>query len=74
MPTSITSPSLLETLITAAALAQRLDTTERNLSEWRITGRGPKYMRVGRRAMYAPDAVDDWLRTQEFRSTSEELR
>jgi len=51
-----------------------LDTTERNLSEWRITGRGPKYMRVGRRAMYAPDAVDEWLRTQEFRSTSEELR
>jgi len=72
--TSVTSPSLLETLITAAALAQRLDTTERNLSEWRITGRGPKYMRVGRRAMYAPDAVDEWLRTQEFRSTSEELR
>ena len=74
MSTSVTSPSLLETLITAAALAQRLDTTERNLSEWRITGRGPKYMRVGRRAMYAPDAVDEWLRTQEFRSTSEELR
>lgn len=69
-----TSTPLLDSLITPQTLAARLGTTERNLSEWRITGRGPKYLRVGRRPLYIPESVDIWLREQEHGSTAEELR
>lgn len=74
---SILSPvssSLLDSLIEPCTLAARLGTTERSLSEWRITGRGPKFIRVGRRVRYRPEAVDNWLLSNEHASTLEELR
>ncbi|MGH8954554.1 MAG: helix-turn-helix transcriptional regulator [Microbacterium sp.] len=66
------STPLLDSLITPATLAERLGTTERSLSEWRITGRGPKFIRIGRSPRYRPEAVDEWLLAQEYASTSEE--
>jgi len=66
------STHLLNSLITPATLAERLGTTERSLSEWRITGRGPKFIRIGRSPRYRPEAVDEWLLAQEHASTSEE--
>lgn len=66
------STHLLDSLITPATLAERLGTTERSLSEWRITGRGPKFIRIGRSPRYRPEAVDEWLLAQEHASTSEE--
>lgn len=66
---------LLDSLITPETLAARLETTTRTLSEWRVTGRGPDYIRAGgRRIFYRPAAVDEWLLAQEFTSTSEEMR
>lgn len=69
---SAASTTLLDSLITPATLAQRLGTTERSLSEWRITGRGPKFIRIGRSPRYRPEAVDEWLLAREHASTSEE--
>lgn len=66
------STPLLDSLITPATLAEGLGTTERSLAEWRITGRGPKFIRVGRSPRYRPEAVDEWLLAQEHTSTSEE--
>ena len=71
---SPTSTRLLDSLVSPAILAARLGTTERSLSEWRIKGRGPKYIRVGRGVRYRPEAVDAWLLSQEHASTSEEVR
>jgi len=65
--------SLLSTLISPATLAEALGTTERTLSEWRIRGTGPAYLRVGRTVRYRPERVDEWLLAQEHRSTAEEL-
>lgn len=74
MPTSVvSSPSVLDNLISPATLAERLGTTERSLSEWRIKGRGPNFIRVGRGVRYRPEAVDAWLLAQEYASTSEEV-
>jgi len=73
---SISSPvssSLLESLIEPSTLADRLGTSERSLSEWRITGRGPRFIRVGRRVRYRPEAVDSWLLANEHGSTTEEF-
>lgn len=76
MPTStaLATPSILATLITPTALATALGTTERTLSEWRIRGTGPAFIRAGGRAVrYRPESVDEWLMAQERRSTAEEL-
>ena len=72
--TSSTSTSLLDSLITADTFAARLGVTRRVVDEWRITGKGPAYIRVGRSPRYRPEAVDSWLLSQEHRSTSEEVR
>lgn len=72
--TSLPAPSILATLIAPATLAEALGTTERTLSEWRIRGTGPAFIRVGGRAVrYRPESVDEWLIAQERRSTAEEL-
>ncbi|MFB9655061.1 helix-turn-helix transcriptional regulator [Microbacterium imperiale] len=69
---AVASSELLDALIRPDTLADRLGTTERNLSEWRITGRGPRYIRIGRSVRYRPEAVDAWLLAQEHASTAEE--
>lgn len=68
------STPLLDSLVAPSTLAERLGTTERSLSEWRIKGRGPKFIRVGRGVRYRPEAVDAWLLAREHVSTSEEVR
>ena len=64
----------LNGLLTPPALADRLEVTERTLSEWRITGRGPAFIRLGKTVRYRPSAVETWLLSQEHQSTSEEVR
>lgn len=71
---TLDSTSLLDSLVSPSTLAARLGTTERSLSEWRIKGRGPRFIRVGRSVRYRPEAVDSWLLSQEHASTSEEVR
>ena len=68
------STPLLDSLITPATLAERLGLTQRTLSEKRITGTGPAFIRTGKSVRYRPEAVDSWLMSREFRSTSEEMR
>ncbi|MET3720615.1 helix-turn-helix domain-containing protein [Arthrobacter sp. UYEF21] len=65
---------VLDGLLTPPVLAARLEVTERTLSEWRITGRGPVFIRLGKTVRYRPEAVDTWLLAQEHQSTSEEVR
>jgi hypothetical protein len=77
VPTStleVRQTSLLDSLIHPATLAYGLGSTQRTLSEWRIRGTGPAYIRVGRSVRYRPEAVDAWLLLQEHRNTSEEVR
>ncbi|GAA3334646.1 helix-turn-helix domain-containing protein [Curtobacterium albidum] len=61
-------------LLTPDALAARLHVTTRNLRQWRVTGAGPRFVRVGRFPLYRQEAVEAWLLEQEFASTSDELR
>jgi excisionase family DNA binding protein len=67
----ITTP-LLDSLIHPDTLARRLGTKRRTVDEWRITGKGPAFIRIGRSVRYAPEAVDAWLLSQQRTSTSEE--
>jgi hypothetical protein len=74
MPARTQVEPKLDALLTPEELAPILRTSVRNLREWRVCGTGPKFVRVGRFPLYRPSAVDDWLRHQEFASTSAELR
>jgi hypothetical protein len=61
-------------LLTPDALAARLHVTTRNLRQWRLTGAGPRFVRVGRFPLYRQEAVEAWLLEQEYSSTADELR
>ncbi|WP_454810382.1 helix-turn-helix transcriptional regulator [Paenarthrobacter nitroguajacolicus] len=65
---------LLDSLVTPDALAERPGVTRRTVDGWRITGKGPKFIPLGRVPRYGPEAVDAWLLSQERASTSEEMR
>ena len=43
------------------------------LAKLRTVGGGPKFLRYGRRILYRPSALEEWLasRTRELRNTSE---
>jgi len=60
-------------LINTKELARRYGMSERYWAKLRVTGGGPPYRRLGRRALYAPLEVDSWVSERRFRSTSEEL-
>mgnify|MGYP001793361590 CR=1 FL=1 len=42
------------------------------LAKLRLTGKGPKFIRIGRKAViYDPNDLDEWLDSLKFFSTSE---
>jgi predicted DNA-binding transcriptional regulator AlpA len=60
------SPSvLLDTDDVAALLGLRPNT----LAQWRVSGAGPTYLKVGRRVRYRVADVDAWLASHARRST-----
>jgi len=61
--------------LSPADAAVYLGLTERGLAEWRRTGRGPKYSRLGGptgRVRYDVEELDRWMTEREFAHTSEE--
>jgi predicted DNA-binding transcriptional regulator AlpA len=49
-------------LDTPAQVAERLQMPEKTLAHWRYTGRGPRYIRLGKHVRYERSSVDEWLR------------
>lgn len=50
-------------LLTEAAVAKRLGdaVTVPTLRNWRFLGRGPDYLKIGKRVLYRADDVDRWI-------------
>jgi hypothetical protein len=63
----------IEQLLTAKTLAERIGVTEGCLAKWRLTGEGPKFIRVQRRIMYDARDVSAWLDVRRVSSTSQEM-
>jgi hypothetical protein len=52
--------------------AQRVGLAPGTLQNLRVSGGGPRYLRIGRlRIFYEVSALDEWARSNEFRSTAE---
>ena len=43
----------------------------RTLERWRLTGEGPRFVKVGRRALYRPEDLEAYIQSRVRRSTSE---
>ena len=52
-------------LTTPTELAKRLKVSPRTLQDWRSTGRGPKWIRVGKVVRYRARDIQFWLNSQE---------
>jgi hypothetical protein len=44
----------------------------RTLANWRVLGRGPRYLRVGRRPFYREKDLETWLDAHAFAHTADE--
>ena len=54
----------LAPLLSSPDVAKLLDVSERTLEFWRYAGKGPAYVRVGRRVRYRPADVEAFLEAQ----------
>lgn len=48
-----------------------LGLSPRTLERFRIQGRGPTFLKLGRRVLYARDDLESWAATKRRRSTSD---
>jgi hypothetical protein len=54
------------------AAAARVNLAPSTMEKLRITGGGPKFIRLTpKKIVYAASSLDDWAREREFRSTKE---
>jgi hypothetical protein len=53
-------------LLTSEQAGEYLHVNPRTLANWRVLGRGPRYVRSGARALYRLGALDAWLDAHTF--------
>jgi excisionase family DNA binding protein len=66
-----TPHELLDQLLTVGEAAALLRCSRHSLNRWRLTGQGPRFVRVGRRVRYARVALADFIAASTRTSTSE---
>ena len=57
-------------LLTQKELSERIDTKESTLAQWRYLGRGPKFVRLGRKIFYRQQDIDAFIDANVHQSTS----
>jgi predicted DNA-binding transcriptional regulator AlpA len=61
------TPRLLDTTQAAEALGL----AARTLETYRLSGRGPRFVKIGRRSLYAPEDLAAWVESRKRTSTKE---
>ncbi|TAH67629.1 MAG: DNA-binding protein [Rhodopseudomonas palustris] len=59
-PSTVNPDELIEATEAATLLRQKPQT----LAAWRCDGKGPEYVKIGRRVLYRRDAISSWLASQ----------
>ena len=62
-----------EVLIDEVAYCQMANTKQSTARKQRVTGNGPRFVKIGRSVRYRIGDVQDWLQSRTVRSTSETL-
>ena len=65
LPTAATSEHAIEPLLSSKELANILGLREATLENWRLKGRGPRFVAVGRKVGYRPCVVRAWIEQNE---------
>ena len=66
------SPSVFaDPLVTAGQAAAYLSVAESSLEKWRMHGRGPKYVKLGRAVRYRISDLNAWVSESTVASTAE---
>ncbi len=58
-------------LLTTERAAACLGVAKQSLVKWRVSGIGPRFIKIGARVFYRPQDLDAWLETRVRHSTSD---
>jgi hypothetical protein len=58
-------------MLTAIQFSQQISVANSTLARWRLEGKGPRFLRAGRRILYDPKDIFAWLEANKRQSTSE---
>ncbi len=58
-------------LLDALKAAERTGLSTSTLAKLRLSGKGPTYIKLGRRVAYRPEDLDQWIDANRVKSTSE---
>jgi predicted DNA-binding transcriptional regulator AlpA len=58
-------------VLTAKEAAKLVGLSESTLAKLRLNGNGPVYCKLGRRVVYRPSDLDQWLQSRTTRDTSD---
>ena len=61
----------METLMTAEQVAAQIQISDKTLRKWRWEGKGPRYVKVGRKVAYRPADVEAFVQANLRASTSD---
>ena len=61
----------METYLTPEQLAKMIGLSVKTLNKWRWEGKGPHFLKLGRRVVYRLSDIDIYLQAQMRRSTSD---
>lgn len=61
----------LPKVISAKVAARYVGLSESTLAKLRLNGNGPTYCKLGRRVVYRPTDLDQWLQSRTARDTSD---
>jgi len=63
--------TLDEPMLTPVQLSKLTCLSVSTLAHYRCSGRGPKYLKLGKRILYRRSDVDGWFNDHTFKSTAE---
>jgi predicted DNA-binding transcriptional regulator AlpA len=66
-----TAPHGVRPLLDTRAAAKLLGLAPITLCKWRLTGKGPKFCKLGRKVGYLAEDINSWLAENRRTSTSE---
>jgi predicted DNA-binding transcriptional regulator AlpA len=58
-------------VVSAKVAARYVGLSESTLAKLRLNGNGPTYCKLGRRVVYRPADLDEWLQSRTARDTSD---
>ena len=70
-PPALLSPGEVDPLLTVHETAALLRCSVHSLNKWRLTGSGPRFVRVGSRVRYPRSALADFIKKSTRVSTSD---